>query len=171
MAVTRGELFKAPGFAFLQAPILVDAHFFARGLLGRHMFALARDRIPVGVGIDEDTTVYVPGDGGPWRVLGGRSVALVRLPIAATVDRLEGFGISELYPGDRFDPASGDVWVAQSRTRADTSATMNQDADADAEPSPISYSYQDTATTKHFAASDSGTIETTLNRLVSVEPL
>ena len=172
LAVTQGELFKAPGFDFLAAPILVDAHFFARGLLGRHMFALARDRIPVGVGIDEDTTIYVPGDGGPWRILGGRSVALVRLPKDATVDRLQNFGFSKLYAGDRFDPATGDVWVAENRTQATRIVTMKlKRKKGTAEPSPISYSYQDTATTKHYAASDSGTIETTLNRLVSVGPL
>ena len=33
-AVRDGNLFKAPGFAFITAPVLIDAHFFAHGLHG-----------------------------------------------------------------------------------------------------------------------------------------
>ncbi len=117
-AVTRGELFQAPGFDLLGAPILIDAHFFARGLLGRHMFALARERLPVGVGIDENTTVLVPGDGGPWQVLEGRAVALVRAPEDVRPDRLHHFGLSVLHPRDGFDPLSDTIIAAPERRQA-----------------------------------------------------
>lgn len=117
-AVTRGELFRAPGFDLLGAPILIDAHFLARGLLGRHMFALARDRLPVGIGIDEETTVLVPGDGSPWQVLAGRSVAIVRTPAEVRTDRLHRFGLTLVNPKDRFDPLSNEV-VAAAKQRQD----------------------------------------------------
>ena len=69
----EGHLFKAPGFEFLSAPVLIDAHFFARGLMGRHLFALARDKLPAGVGIDEDAAVLISSDQQTWRVIGRRA--------------------------------------------------------------------------------------------------
>jgi len=114
-AVLNGKLFRAPGFDFLSAPVLVDAHFFARGLMGRHLFALARDRLPVGVGIDEDGAVLVSGDQRTWRVIGGRRVALLFTPPDVSPDRLENFGLALLAPGDEFDPAKGTVVLSNGR--------------------------------------------------------
>lgn len=114
-AVLNGKLFKAPGFDFLSAPVLVDAHFFARGLMGRHLFALARDRLPAGVGIDEDGAVLVSGNQKTWRVIGQRRVALLFTPADVSPDRLADFGLALLAPGDEFDPAKGTVALAQGR--------------------------------------------------------
>jgi len=164
LAVTRGELFKAPGFDLLRDPVLVDAHFFTRGLLGRHMFALARDRIPVGVGIDEDTAVLVPGDGGPWLVLAGKSVAVVRMPGDARTNSLHHFGISILSPGDRFDPTTNDIRVASKRQRLASDSIPIAWPIADG----IKYSFSTTADTADYGGPQR--IETTLNRLVSVDP-
>jgi cyanophycinase len=167
LAVTRGELFKAPGFELLNEPVLVDAHFFARGLLGRHMFALARDHIPVGVGIDEDTAVLVPGDGGPWVVLAGKSVAVVRMPADARMDSLHQFGISILSPGDRFDPATNEIRVASTRQRLSPDGIP-----INWPPAPgIKYTFATTADTADYSAVGPKRIETTLNRVVSVDPL
>ena len=167
MAVTRGELFRAPGFDLLSEPVLVDAHFFARGLLGRHMFALARDRIPVGVGIDEDTAVFVPGDGGPWVVLAGKSVAIVRMPSDAHMDSLHHFGISILAPGDRFDPTTNEIRVASKRQRLSSDGIpINWPA-----VQGIKYTFATTPDTADYSAADPKRIETTLNRVVSVDPL
>lgn len=113
-ALTEGHLFQAPGFGFVQ-DVLLDAHFFARGLLGRHLFALARNGIRTGVGIDEGTAVIVPRGGGLWEVAGQRAVALIYAPRGASVDRLDGFSFSLLAPGDRFDPTTGQVQVAETR--------------------------------------------------------
>jgi len=167
LAVTRGELFKAPGFDLLGEAVLIDAHFFARGLLGRHMFALARDRLPVGIGIDEDTAVLVPGDGGPWVVLAGKSVAVVRMPAAARMDSLHHFGISILSPGDRFDPTTNDVRVAAQRQR------LSQDGFPMKWPAVegIKYTFSTTPDTADYSAVGPKLIETTLNRVVSVDPL
>jgi hypothetical protein len=167
LAVTRGELFKAPGFDLLGAPVLIDAHFFARGLLGRHMFALARDHLPVGVGIDEDTAVLVPGDGGAWVVLAGKSVAVVRMPADARMDSLHHFGISILSPGDRFDPTTNDVRVASNRQRlSPDSIPLDWPA-----AQGIRYTFSTTADTADYSAVGPKRIETTLNRVVSVDPL
>ena len=163
-AVTRGELFRAPGLDLLNEPVLVDAHFFTHGLLGRHMFALARDRIPVGVGIDEDTAVLVPGNGGPWLVLAGKSVAVVRMPGDARTNSLHDFGISILSPGDRFDPATNDIRVASKRQRLASDSIPIGWPIADG----IKYSFSTTADTADYG--NSQRVETTLNRLVSVDP-
>jgi cyanophycinase len=113
-ALTEGRLYEAPGYRFVDG-LLVDAHFFARGLIGRHLYALADTKEPVGVGIDETTAVIVPGDGGLWQVIGDSSVALIRRGPGSTVDHLSGFTISLLNAGDRFDPHSGKIVVAPSR--------------------------------------------------------
>ncbi len=113
-ALTEGKLFQAPGFGLVEG-VLVDAHFFTRGLLGRHLFALARNRIPFGVGIDERTAVVVPGDDGWWEVIGEGRVAIIELPRAATLDDLSEFRFSLLSPGDRFDPARRAFRIAASR--------------------------------------------------------
>jgi cyanophycinase len=113
-ALTEGRLYEAPGYRFVDG-LLVDAHFFTRGLIGRHLYALADTREPVGVGIDETTAVIVPGDGGLWQVIGESSVALIRSGPKSTVDHLSGFTISLLKAGDRFDPHTGKIVVAPSR--------------------------------------------------------
>ena len=84
-AVLNGRLFKAPGFEFISAPVLIDAHFFARGLMGRHLFALARDNLPAGVGIDEDTALLISSDQQTWRVIGRRGAALIYTPPDASM--------------------------------------------------------------------------------------
>jgi cyanophycinase len=108
-AVLNGSLFKAPGFEFISAPVLIDAHFFARGLMGRHLFALARDHLPAGVGIDEDTAVLISSDQKTWRVIGRRGAALIYTPPDTSMQRLEGFGLALLVPGDEFDPVTGRI--------------------------------------------------------------
>jgi hypothetical protein len=113
-ALTEDKLFQAPGFGLLEG-LLVDAHFFARGLLGRHLFALARNGIRAGIGIDESTAVIVPRGGGMWEVVGDGAVALIYAPREARTDRLAGFSFSLLAPGDQFDPVSGGIRVADSR--------------------------------------------------------
>jgi cyanophycinase len=113
-ALTEGKLFEAPGYAFVHG-VLIDAHFFTRGLLGRHLYALADTKEPVGVGIDESTAVIVPGDGELWTIIGDGSVALIRRGKLSRVGRLEDFTISLLNPGDRFDPVTGRIVVAPRR--------------------------------------------------------
>ncbi|MFM9844980.1 MAG: cyanophycinase [Dongiaceae bacterium] len=108
-AVLNGRLFKAPGFEFISAPVLIDAHFFTRGLMGRHLFALARDKLPAGVGIDEDAAVLISSDQQTWRVIGRRGAALIYTPPDATMAKLEGFGLAMLVPGDEFNPVTGKI--------------------------------------------------------------
>ena len=113
-ALTQGTIFEAPGYVFVHG-VLIDAHFFTRGLIGRHLYALADTKEPVGVGIDESTAVIVPGNGGLWRVIGQSSVALIRRGNAANVKHLEDFTLSLLNDGDSFDPVTGRIVVSPKR--------------------------------------------------------
>jgi hypothetical protein len=103
-----------PGFRFVD-DVLIDVHFFARGLIGRNLNALAKISAPVSVGIDQKTAVIVPGNGGLWQVIGKSSVALIRRGPAATAGASTEFTISLLNAGDRFDPQSGRVVIAPTR--------------------------------------------------------
>ncbi len=116
-ALKQGKLFQAPGFALIDR-VLIDAHFFARGLLGRHVVALARNAIAVGVGIDEDTAVLAPASG-PWEIVGDGPVAVIEMPES---EELRDIRLSMLWPGDRFDPLAGTFSVSKSRRRLDSAA-------------------------------------------------
>jgi cyanophycinase len=66
----------APGFGFLNGYI-VDIHFSERGRMGRLVGAVAQNPSVMGIGIDEDTSVFVGagcaevvGNGGVWFVDG-----------------------------------------------------------------------------------------------------
>lgn len=113
-ALTRGAIYEAPGYVFVHG-VLIDTHFFTRGLIGRHLYALADTKEPVGVGIDETTAVIVPGNGGLWQVIGQSSVALIRRGNASSVKHLEDFTISLLNAGDSFDPVTGRVVISPKR--------------------------------------------------------
>ncbi len=113
-ALVGGKLPEAPGFVFVHG-VLIDTRFFSRGLIGRHLYALADSREPVGIGINDTTAVVVPGDGGLWQVIGDGGVALIRRGTKATTARLEGFSISLLNAGDRFDPSTGRIVIAPTR--------------------------------------------------------
>jgi cyanophycinase len=113
-ALTKDTVFEAPGFVFIHG-VLIDAHFFARGLIARHLYALADTKEPVGVGIDEATAVVVPGRGGLWQVIGDGSVALIKRGARSSPGHLEGFSISVLNAGDSFDPVTGRVVIAPKR--------------------------------------------------------
>jgi cyanophycinase len=144
-AVLDGQLFKAPGFDFLTAPVLIDAHFFARGLMGRHLFALARDHLPAGVGIDEDTALLISADQQTWRVIGRRAAALIYTPPGATMENLRGFGLALLVPGDEFNPASGRIALRGNRQQvagSSLSAAIRQ-AGLEVSPNlPITYDFE-----------------------------
>ncbi len=113
-ALTTGTLYQAPGYKFVNG-VLVDGHFFTRGLIGRNLYALAKTGEPVSVGIDEATAVIVPGDGGLWQVIGSGSVAFIQRGPAAAMGQLKGFTISVLNAGDRFDPLTGRMAMAPGR--------------------------------------------------------
>lgn len=64
----------APGLGFIRE-VIVDQHFAQRGRLGRLLAALAHNPYVLGLGIDEDTAVWV--DGGRLRVIGSGTVTVV----------------------------------------------------------------------------------------------
>jgi cyanophycinase-like exopeptidase len=113
-ALTKDILYQAPAYRFTDK-VLIDAHFFTHGLIGRELYALAKTGLPASVGIDESTDVVVPGDGGLWQVIGASSVAFIQRGPDASTAKLKGFTLSVLNDGDRFDPVSGHVAMATSR--------------------------------------------------------
>ncbi len=113
-ALTKGTLYQAPAFRFTDK-VLIDDHFFAHGLIGRELYALAKTGLPASVGIDETTAVVVPGNGGLWQVIGASSVAFIQRGPNASTTRLKGFTLSLLNDGDHFDPLSGHVAMAIAR--------------------------------------------------------
>jgi cyanophycinase len=144
-AVRDGNLFKAPGFAFITAPVLIDAHFFAHGLMGRHLFALARDKLPVGVGIDEDAAVLISSDQQTWRVIGRRRAALIFTPPDVAMDKLDDFELALLVPGDEFNPASGKITLPDDRHSVSGSKLPEgvREAGLNLNPGlPITYDFQ-----------------------------
>ncbi len=113
-ALTKGVLYQAPAYRFVDH-VIVDTHFFAKGLIGRNLYALARTGEAASVGIDDGAAVIVPGDGGLWQVIGSSSVAFIQRGPAATASHLQGFTISLLNAGDSFNPTSGHVAIAGTR--------------------------------------------------------
>jgi cyanophycinase len=130
-ALLDDKLFLAPGFGLVDG-VLIDAHFFARGLLGRHASALARTGIGVGIGLDEGAMVLVPGDGAAWEVRGKGAVAVIEAPPGVSVDNLGGFRLSLLWPGDKFDPRSGVFFIDKARRPLTPSAAAPPPVIADA---------------------------------------
>lgn len=64
----------APGLGFIRE-VIIDQHFAERGRLGRLLAAVAHNPYVLGLGIDEDTAVWVDGD--RLRVLGRGAVTVV----------------------------------------------------------------------------------------------
>lgn len=113
-ALTKGILYQAPAYRFTD-DVLIDAHFFTHGLIGRELYALAKTGLRASVGIDESTDVVVPGDGGLWQVIGASGVVFIQRGPNASTAQLKGFTLSLLNDGDRFDPTSGHVAMATAR--------------------------------------------------------
>ncbi|SMB89416.1 cyanophycinase [Thermanaeromonas toyohensis ToBE] len=64
----------APGLGFIRE-VIIDQHFAQRGRLGRLLAAIAYNPYILGLGIDEDTAVWVDGD--RLQVLGRGTVTVV----------------------------------------------------------------------------------------------
>ncbi len=93
--------------------VVVDQHFIARQRLNRLLSVVLEHPDLVGVGIDEDTAVWVKPDG-TFEVLGDRSVVVLdpkgAVPTRKAVDKgsallgVQGLKIHVLLPGDGYDP-------------------------------------------------------------------
>jgi cyanophycinase len=104
----RGS-FVEPGLGFYHAGP-VDQHFNQRGRLARLARVLVERKLPLGVGIDEDTAI-VAAPAGPFEVIGRGGVTVVDASAAEGADGPLGFHatgllITYLERGDRFDPAT-----------------------------------------------------------------
>ncbi|HZH28488.1 MAG TPA: hypothetical protein VEY95_15045 [Azospirillaceae bacterium] len=115
-ALLQDRIPVAPGLALADG-VLVDTHFFRKGLLGRHIRALAAAGVERGIGLDEAAMVLARPDG-QWEVAGDQPVALVERPSGAPPDQTTGYRLSLLRAGDRFDPHTGSVTPGGGRTPA-----------------------------------------------------
>lgn len=106
MKGTEREGIVAPGLGFITADVLVDQHFIKRGRIGRMLPTLQREKLPLGLGVEEDSAIVVQGQ--QLRVIGARGALLVDLRQAehdATLGEfnLRGARLSWLEAGDRLD--------------------------------------------------------------------
>lgn len=90
---TPGEdlIQMAPGLGLLKG-VIIDQHFAQRGRIGRLLTAVGLNPSILGIGIDEDTSVHVKGDG-KIRVI-GRGTALILDASYSTVSNVD-----ELFAG------------------------------------------------------------------------
>lgn len=90
---TPGEdlIRMAPGLGLLKG-VIIDQHFAQRGRIGRLLTAVALNPYILGVGIDEDTSVHVQGDG-RIKVI-GRGTALILDASCANISNVD-----ELFAG------------------------------------------------------------------------
>lgn len=110
-SVRPGGVELVPGLGFADGMIL-DQHFLARGRFNRLLAAVLEHPDLLGVGVDEETAVWIRPDAS-FEVIGARQV-LVLDARGLDVRRATpgGFGVDDvrlhlLLPGDRFDLAGG----------------------------------------------------------------
>jgi cyanophycinase len=143
------------GFGFLPPQLLVDQHFVQRGRIGRLLPLLASRRVPLGLGVEEDSAALLHA--GTLEVLGRHGVLVADLA-EAQVDglaplALRGARLHWLRPGDRLALASRQATPAASAgLRIDPLASGHRPAD----PGPAFYP----------AMLDEGVLVRALQRLV-----
>ena len=96
------------GFGFLPPHLAVDQHFVARGRIGRLLPLLASRRVPLGLGVEEDSAALLQA--GTLEVLGRHGVLVADLADAQVEAlaplSLRGARLHWLRPGDRLALAS-----------------------------------------------------------------
>jgi cyanophycinase len=102
------------GFGFLPPQLAVDQHFVRRGRIARLLPLMASRRLPLGLGVEEDSAALLQA--GTMEVLGRHGV-LVADMAAAQVDTLaplalQGVRLHWLRPGDRFTLVGGAITPA-----------------------------------------------------------
>ena len=93
----------SPAFAFLPVPL--DAHALTQNLYSRELFVMGQENWQRLLVLDESATVEIPGDGSPWKVIGPRTVMLLKAP-PKDAKSLADFDISFLHQNDTIDPVS-----------------------------------------------------------------
>jgi len=111
--VRAGAVEMKRGFGFFRG-VIVDQHFVVRQRFNRLLSVVIENKDLLGVGVDEDTAVWVRPDG-TFQVLGGRSVLVIdardaeveRAAASEGKDLLgaRGLRLHVLLPGDQYDVA------------------------------------------------------------------
>ena len=96
----------ARGLGFVGPGVMVDQHFLKRGRFGRLLPALQHSRIPLGIGVDENTAAMFCGR--QVEVFGGKGALVIDLHDAETDATIPEFNVRNakltyLDRGDRYD--------------------------------------------------------------------
>jgi len=78
----NSQMFLSTGFGFAKSYGLTDSHFDARGRLGRLVVAMVCSNQNIGIGIDEDTAMFIKGNEG--KVIGRNGVIIANTWEAST---------------------------------------------------------------------------------------
>lgn len=94
------------GFGFVPDSLVIDQHFLQRGRIGRLLPLLASRRLPLGIGVEEDSAAIVLGSA--VEVIGARGALVLDLADAdsdrrAAAFNIRGVRLSYLARGDRYD--------------------------------------------------------------------
>ena len=128
--IQTGSVQVVEGLGFLRQDVIVDQHFVARQRQNRLLSLLLEHPGHLGVGVDEDTAIWVRPDG-TFEVIGARSV-MVFDPTGASIQRKPGMTGKELLgvhgmrmhivlPGEVFDLARrAPVETTPAKTAAET---------------------------------------------------
>jgi cyanophycinase len=112
MKGTERDGIVAAGLGLIDADVLVDQHFIARGRIGRLLPTLLAEKIPLGLGVEEDSAIVVRGR--EAEVIGSRGALLVDVRQARRDAGLPEFNVAGavlgfLEAGDRVDLVTGRV--------------------------------------------------------------
>lgn len=106
----EGEVKTGRGLGFLPG-YLVDQHFDVRSRLGRLVTAQVKNSMPIGLGIGENTALFI--DKGSARVVGSGSVIRTDVNHCAIDEHsISGIALSLYEKGDIFELSTGHVQVS-----------------------------------------------------------
>ncbi|WP_257351338.1 cyanophycinase [Pseudalkalibacillus decolorationis] len=116
------------GFGFLE-DVVIDQHFSQRARFGRLLHAIAQNPQIIGVGIDENTAVWVRDGGRFFEVIGEHSVTVIdgcKLSFVDIADEAEsdevtitGVQLHSLAKGYQFDLEQRHLIIKEKRTQPD----------------------------------------------------
>ncbi|WLD93632.1 cyanophycinase [Alkalihalobacillus sp. AL-G] len=121
----KSNLEMGVGFGFLE-DVVIDQHFSQRARFGRLLHAIAQNPQIIGVGIDENTAVWVREGGRYFEVIGEHSVTVIdgcKLSFVDIAEKAEseevtitGVQLHSLAKGYRFDLETRQLIMKEKRT-------------------------------------------------------
>ena len=111
---------RPPAGLDLLSGVIIDPEAIRNGLLGRDVAALRASSRQLLLGMD-DSSLLIARPGAFWEVAGDGAISLLDRKDATDSGSTIGWRYSLLWPGDRFDPVTGDVKAAvQAQPKVET---------------------------------------------------